>query len=127
MNLNLGTYYSIDKCGAVIWNWIDQGVSTRELIHRVKQRYSGDAEFIEKAVADFINELMDQELVKSCNGNEEAAFSDESNHILDSGETFEPPQLHIYNDMKDLLLLDPIHDVDEAGWPSVKAVSNEKG
>jgi hypothetical protein len=30
------------------------------------------------------------------------------------------PVLSIYDDMQDLLLLDPIHDVDESGWPAIK-------
>ncbi len=30
---------------------------------------------------------------------------------------FAPPRLQRYTDMQDLLLLDPIHDVDEVGWP----------
>jgi hypothetical protein len=31
------------------------------------------------------------------------------------------PTLQKHTDMQDLLLLDPIHEVDETGWPSVKA------
>jgi hypothetical protein len=31
--------------------------------------------------------------------------------------SFNPPLLNKYSDMQELLLLDPIHDVDEAGWP----------
>ena len=36
-----------------------------------------------------------------------------------SGEkvAFEPPRLERYTDMKDYFLLDPIHEVDTAGWP----------
>jgi hypothetical protein len=31
------------------------------------------------------------------------------------------PELEIYQDMQNLLLLDPVHDVDEQhGWPKVK-------
>jgi hypothetical protein len=34
---------------------------------------------------------------------------------------FTQPVLEVYTDMQDLLLLDPIHEVDEeAGWPSPK-------
>ena len=33
---------------------------------------------------------------------------------------YEHPVLQKYTDMEDLLLLDPIHDVDEAGWPARK-------
>jgi hypothetical protein len=32
--------------------------------------------------------------------------------------TFIAPVLAVYTDMQDLLLLDPIHDVDEIGWPT---------
>lgn len=30
---------------------------------------------------------------------------------------YQPPQVEAFNDLQDILLLDPIHDVDEAGWP----------
>lgn len=33
------------------------------------------------------------------------------------GALLDPPELTAYTDMQDLLLLDPIHDVDAAGWP----------
>jgi len=35
---------------------------------------------------------------------------------------FDAPVLHSYTDMQDVLLLDPIHDVDETGWPSSRNV-----
>jgi hypothetical protein len=31
-----------------------------------------------------------------------------------------PPVLERYTDMQELLFLDPIHDVDESGWPHRK-------
>jgi hypothetical protein len=33
---------------------------------------------------------------------------------------FKPLKLEVYTDMQDLLLLDPIHDAEEAGWPLTK-------
>jgi hypothetical protein len=33
---------------------------------------------------------------------------------------FMPPELEVFTDMKDLLLLDPIHAIGEAGWPNKK-------
>ena len=35
-----------------------------------------------------------------------------------------PPSIAVFSDMQDLFLLDPIHDVDEAGWPSRPAEGN---
>jgi hypothetical protein len=37
------------------------------------------------------------------------------------GGEFAPPVLHVYSDMREVLLLDPIHDVEDAsGWPEPK-------
>jgi len=37
-----------------------------------------------------------------------------------SVNAFEKPKLQKFTDMQDLLLLDPIHEVDEAGWPHTR-------
>jgi hypothetical protein len=34
-----------------------------------------------------------------------------------SGGSWAEPVLDKYTDMQELLLLDPIHEVDDAGWP----------
>ena len=34
---------------------------------------------------------------------------------------FQSPEIQKFTDMEDLLLIDPIHEVDEeAGWPNIK-------
>jgi hypothetical protein len=38
----------------------------------------------------------------------------------ESKAIFNAPVLNKYTDMQDLLLLDPIHEVDATGWPSIK-------
>ena len=37
--------------------------------------------------------------------------------FLQSIGLFTTPTLEIFSDMQDILLLDPVHDVDERGWP----------
>ena len=32
-----------------------------------------------------------------------------------------PPQIERFTDMQELLLLDPIHEVDDTGWPHTPA------
>jgi hypothetical protein len=39
---------------------------------------------------------------------------------VEPGTPFVPPVLERYTDMQELLFLDPIHDVDESGWPHRK-------
>ena len=36
---------------------------------------------------------------------------------------FVPPTLEKYTDMQDLVLLDPVHEVDERGWPHAQAAA----
>ena len=36
---------------------------------------------------------------------------------------FVPPSIQRYSDMQDLLLVDPIHEVDPTGWPARPPVS----
>jgi hypothetical protein len=37
-----------------------------------------------------------------------------------SGCEFVTPCLQKYTDMEELLLIDPIHEIDEVGWPSAR-------
>jgi hypothetical protein len=121
MNLKTGNYYSIDKCGAVLWDWIMQGRSLANVIDLAQHHYSGDAGTIKDAVIQFVGELLNQELVKRVDAGK--AIEPSQNASADtrgSRGPFELPQLNVYHDMQDLLLLDPIHDVDDEGWPSAK-------
>ena len=40
MNLKSGNYYSSDKCGADLWEWIVGGNSVSSLVELVQQNYS---------------------------------------------------------------------------------------
>jgi hypothetical protein len=31
---------------------------------------------------------------------------------------YKPPAIERFDDLEELLVLDPIHEVDEAGWPA---------
>jgi hypothetical protein len=41
--------------------------------------------------------------------------------------SFEPPTFETYTDMQYFLLLDPIHDVDAAGWPHERRAASGDG
>lgn len=60
---------------------------------------------------------------------EAAAVAPESPPAAPVGERppFVRPILQKYTDMADLLLLDPIHEVDEQGWPHPRARMGEPG
>jgi Coenzyme PQQ synthesis protein D (PqqD) len=116
INLDSGNYYSLVDVGSFIWELIEQGASTSELQNLVSQTYQGDASDIDQGVQDLLVQLQQESLIVPVDG--PAAF--EAQVIPTNGHekpSFNPPSLNKYSDMQELLLLDPIHDVDEAGWP----------
>src|SRR4030042_1354668 len=124
VNLDSGNYYSLNRVGAEVWKLIGEKVSIGGIIESIANRYDAKKEEIVKAVNHLINELQ-QELLVVMDGSEKSA-NDQESQLQDSTESsgkltdFEAPMLFKYTDMQDLLLLDPIHDVDETGWPSSK-------
>src|SRR5262249_16463389 len=118
--LKSGNYYSSDKVGAVVWGWIEAGKSTSEIAKLALERYDVAPAALETALTTFFERLVTEELVRETPAaNGVAALSGQSGQ-----DRFIVPELNSYTDMQDLLLLDPIHDVDEVGWPKPKEAEN---
>jgi hypothetical protein len=109
-----GSYYSLAGSGPAIWELLGQGASEAEIGAVLAGRFEAEATEIGAAVAALLAQLRENNLIVSEEGT--AAEPPATNG---SGEKapFEPPRLERYNDMKDYFLLDPIHEVDTAGWP----------
>ena len=124
VNLDSGNYYSLDKVGADIWECIVKNVPVHGIIETIASRYSGEREEIEKATYHFVDEMQQESLIviNESQGSVSDADIDPGNEAEQMKERsiFATPVLNKYSDMQDLLLLDPIHDVDETGWPSSK-------
>ena len=119
VNLNNGSYYSMDKAGAVIWNYIDKGMTIKQITELIKNQYSGESPEIERSVSELFGELQKEQLIllnDNVNGNLPNNGFANSNLEIEKKD-FEKPVLQKFTDMQDLLLLDPIHDLDEMGWP----------
>ena len=117
INLDSGNYYSLVDAGSFIWGLIEQGASMSELQNLVSQTYQGNASDIDQGVQDLLVQLQEESLIVPVDG--ETAFDVTPVMPANGREkpSFNPPSLNKYSDMQELLLLDPIHDVDEAGWP----------
>jgi hypothetical protein len=124
VNLDSGNYYSLDGVGADAWGLMEKGAHLGGIIEWIADRYQGERMDIEKALFHLIEELQREELIvlDETRGSENVVDRDGFSKVSPGlhAEMFVPPVLHKYTDMQDLLLLDPIHDVDETGWPSPK-------
>lgn len=121
INLDTGNYYSLVETGSFIWSLVDKGASTSDVQSLVQQTYQGDAADIDRGVQELLGQLQQENLIVPVDV-APAVDLTELQQILpasngDAKPSFNPPLLNKYSDMQELLLLDPIHDVDEAGWP----------
>ena len=131
VNLGSGNYYSVNNVGADIWRLIERGVLMDDMIEGIGHLYEGSRGEIERAVDSLVDELQREGLIVPAPTTEpESTRGQRPSPDVESKagrRPFEMPMLQKYTDMQELMLLDPIHEVDETGWPSTKpAASNEK-
>ena len=124
INLETGSYYSLEKSGATVWSLLSAGATLSEIIAGVNARYQGDPAVITQSIQQFIADLQHAQLIvaQPNGGHTDLAKSFSSTALPLEKAHFEPPILAGYDDMQDLLLLDPIHEVDNQGWPQQKSV-----
>lgn len=128
VNLDTGTYYSLSACGAEVWAMLANGAGLDQVLAAMRGRYDGAAREIEAAVRDFVERLCREQLIVPDERNPPPAAA--APPALAAGKKpFAAPTFTAYSDMQDLLLLDPVHDVDAAGWPVHKpaAAGPERG
>ena len=123
IDLTTGSYYSLRAAGAEIWHAVEHGLAEDEIVQAVGARYDGASEEIGDAVSRLLHELTDEGLIESANGPGEPLPAE----VLFSAPNdrprarFQPPVLEKHTDMQDLILLDPVHEVDARGWPHAQA------
>jgi hypothetical protein len=122
IHFDSGNYYSLNGVGVDVWRFIEAESTHDEIISGITSLYRDGEENIDDAVSFLIEELEKEDLVEFIEKGSSATDADNPYRIKhDLGAemaVFTPPVLNKFTDMKELLLLDPIHEVDEAGWPS---------
>jgi hypothetical protein len=120
VNLDSGTYYSIAGTGAEIWAAIEGGAAIDEAVEWMLARYGTERAVVEPAVAGFVAELVEEQLIVPIGdaGRPSAAAAAQVADATMGAAEFDEPMLNRYTDMQELLMLDPIHEVDEQGWPN---------
>ena len=120
MHLRSGNYYSTEQVGSQIWAWLEQGLSRSQILDSLASRYAVVPAAVAASLDSFLAELVTQDLVGEVGGEPAKSILPEPAPINGDARPFAAPVLNVYSDMKDLLILDPIHDVDNVGWPTPK-------
>jgi hypothetical protein len=117
-NLGTGRYYSIDLIGAETLALLTSGHALHAVAVHLAERFGADLPVVEDAVIEFAGRLLDEELIGARPPGDPGNPGDPLPPAERASTAFSPPSMSVYSDMEDLLLLDPIHDVDETGWPA---------
>ena len=108
INLLNGTYYSLDKAGAVVWELAAGGGTIAEIVGGVTQRYDVEASRAQADVERLVGELVAERLLVPADGTSNGAPATESSRPSANGRlAYDVPMLTTYRDMADLLALDP--------------------
>ena len=120
VDLESGTYYALNESGSLIWDELTRGTEPATVAQSFASTYRLEPDEASRIVDELTSQLTDQNLIvlageDSTNGSSPSVPAPTSGN---GGGTYLPPKLSTYTDMQELLLLDPIHEVDESGWPS---------
>jgi hypothetical protein len=125
INLVSGNYYSFRGSGAQIWTLVDDlgALSVEEIVEALALRFASPRSEIESAVTRFVGDLANEGLVAGAEAGDGARpeSAEQTNGV--PKVPFEPPRVEKYTDMQDLVLLDPVHQVDDTGWPRARPAS----
>ena len=120
LNMQSGTYFSLRNSAAWIWRFLGQSVSVERIALEIANCYKVDRERVSADVQSFLARLEEEGLIEesTLQGVEEVRIP-----ILTNPEPYAAPEVEVFTDVQDLLTIDPIHDVDEMGWPHPKQPS----
>jgi hypothetical protein len=114
INLETGSYYAIQAAGADCWSVAAAGGGLDAMVQSLVSRFEVDETRARADAESFITTLLASGLACAVEG---IPCSDSALPPRKPRAPYAPPQLEGFEDLEDLLLIDPIHEVDEAGWP----------
>lgn len=113
INLENGSYFTFNGSGSDVWAGVESGADPRAIAAHLQARYGIGADVSTMAVHDFLQVLHAEQLVTEDN----AQGATVAANLAPAGP-FDEPSMQKFEDMQDLILLDPVHEVEEQqGWP----------
>jgi len=116
INTETGSYYTIGGSAVSVIRWFFSPISDDQIIQLIKDTFPNEV----SEASTFVDWLKLQGLIHAVETAEQVEKdqnpSNESNVIV-----FNQWVYSRFDDMSDLIRLDPIHDVSEKGWPFRKS------
>ena len=117
IDLTTGSYYSLRDASAEIWREIESGADEARIGAALEHRYEGPREEILAGVSRLLDELAAEGLIEPAGASGDTLVAPAAPPNANGRIPFQAPVLEKHSDMQDLILLDPVHEVDARGWP----------
>ena len=109
VNLATGSYFSFHNTAAELWSLLERGPATADSLSAAFADAPGCAS---QEIGIFLGRLHDEGLLAKC-GEEPVRLA--------SAQAYSTPAVEKFDELREHLLADIVHDTDEAGWPHLLA------
>ena len=117
IDLDTGAYFALDGIAAVCWSMLASGGAVDAVVDMMAADFEAARDTVQSDVQRFVAELVQMHLLTPVD--REPIPVDAARALNPDGE-YRPPAIERFDDLEELLVLDPIHEVDEAGWPVMR-------
>jgi len=118
IHFDTGDYYSLSGTAVDLWEMLQQPCRLDDF----RNRFANFDLRAEKSLRQFIHVLEVEGLIEAAGLDPDPAPGGPADAVTGSSPIpFQDPIVEKYSDMQTILLADPIHDVEEQGWPKVKS------
>jgi len=116
INLETGAYFALDDVAADCWTLLVGSASTEAVVDAICSRYDVDRATAADDIERFIATLESEGLLVA---DDDGADGSPAVELPPNGDrrAYVAPSVNKFDDLEELLLLDPIHEVDDVGWP----------
>lgn len=112
VNLATGSYFSLHGAATEIWTLLQKGPASAESL---AVAFGVDKNAASEIDA-FLQQLREQDLISA---------GDAPAYVGVATHPYATPVLEMFDELRELLLADIIHDTDEAGWPHLAPRAKE--
>lgn len=116
INLESGKYYCLNATATEAWQLLAEGASAASITANLESRYEASDNRIAESVESFVSELSAEGLIEPTDA---TPVGFKTARVDGTKAAFAPPNLEIFSDMQEFLLVDPVHEIDETGLPDM--------
>jgi hypothetical protein len=114
ISFETGEYFSTLNAGADVISLISKKVDRKLWIQIFSNYFPAETALISDDIESFLEVLLSKNIIK------ESTLAIQSNYELPKDylrKTWEKPVINVFDDLKNLLSVDPIHETSLDGWP----------